>query len=74
MRTARTTDTSNLNWRTSSYSGNGHECVEVSDDLIKTDGLVPVRDSKNPSGPKLVFSGTAWSAFIRSGCARQLAV
>ncbi|UQI49682.1 DUF397 domain-containing protein (plasmid) [Streptomyces sp. HU2014] len=64
---------SNLNWRKSSYSGNGHECVEVSDDLIKSDGLVPVRDSKNPGGPKAVFSETAWSAFIQSGYAREFA-
>ncbi|MGK5543398.1 DUF397 domain-containing protein [Streptomyces sp. URMC 127] len=73
MRTACTIDTSNFNWRKSSYSGNGHECVEVSDDLIKPEGLVPVRDSKNPSGPKLVFLETAWSTFVRSGHARYLA-
>ncbi|KAB7835781.1 DUF397 domain-containing protein [Streptomyces mobaraensis] len=72
MRTARTTDTSDLNWRKSSHSGNGHECVEVSHDLIETDGLVPVRDSKTPSGPKVVFTQTAWSTFVRSGYARVI--
>ncbi|MFF2079244.1 DUF397 domain-containing protein [Kitasatospora sp. NPDC058162] len=27
-------------------------------------GLVPVRDSKDPHGPALVFSATAWAAFV----------
>ncbi|MFE7531761.1 DUF397 domain-containing protein [Kitasatospora sp. NPDC057542] len=27
-------------------------------------GLVPVRDSKDPNGPALVFPATAWRAFI----------
>ncbi|QKV95783.1 DUF397 domain-containing protein [Streptomyces sp. NA02950] len=27
-------------------------------------GAVPVRDSKQPDGPALVFSRNAWSAFI----------
>lgn len=34
-------------WRTSSYSSNGSNCVEVSDDLAA------VRDSKNVEGPTL---------------------
>lgn len=34
-------------WRTSRYSSNGTDCVEVSKDLA---GL---RDSKNPTGPAL---------------------
>ncbi|MFB7615617.1 MULTISPECIES: DUF397 domain-containing protein [unclassified Kitasatospora] len=27
-------------------------------------GLVPVRDSKDPSGPALTFTSTAWTAFL----------
>ncbi|MER7753144.1 DUF397 domain-containing protein [Kitasatospora sp. NPDC097643] len=27
-------------------------------------GAVPVRDSKDPCGPALVFSASAWGAFI----------
>ncbi|MFF0008033.1 DUF397 domain-containing protein [Streptomyces tibetensis] len=27
---------------------------------------VPVRDSKNPDGPVLVVTRSAWSAFVRS--------
>ncbi|MFI9329796.1 DUF397 domain-containing protein [Kitasatospora sp. NPDC052868] len=29
-------------------------------------GVVPVRDSKDPSGPALVFASAAWSAFLAS--------
>ncbi|MFI2611252.1 DUF397 domain-containing protein [Kitasatospora sp. NPDC018619] len=27
-------------------------------------GLVPVRDSKDPHGPRLAFSSPAWDAFL----------
>ncbi|MCG5441903.1 DUF397 domain-containing protein [Micromonospora sp. NIE79] len=47
-------------WRTSSRSGNG-ECVEVADNLP---GAVGVRDSKDPTGPVLVFAPAAWRAFV----------
>ncbi|MFI2188417.1 MULTISPECIES: DUF397 domain-containing protein [Streptomyces] len=50
------------NWRKSSYSNsNGGECIEIADNLP---ALVPVRDSKNPQGPALVFSATAWGSFV----------
>ncbi|MFJ6611129.1 DUF397 domain-containing protein [Streptomyces sp. NPDC091289] len=29
-------------------------------------GVVPVRDSKNPTGPALILPATAWAAFIDS--------
>ncbi|MCL7495355.1 DUF397 domain-containing protein [Streptomyces sp. MCA2] len=49
-------------WRKSSYtSGEGGNCVEVIDDLP---GIVPVRDSKDPHGPAIVFPTTAWSTFV----------
>lgn len=49
-------------WRKSSYSGaSGGDCLEVTD---MHPGIVPVRDSKNPDGPKLLFRATAWSAFV----------
>ncbi|MFJ9975745.1 DUF397 domain-containing protein [Streptomyces cyaneofuscatus] len=55
---------STAHWRSSSYSNtNGGECVQVSDDFP---GLVPVRDSKNPTGPALVLQAAAWSAFVSS--------
>ncbi|WP_019901296.1 DUF397 domain-containing protein [Salinispora arenicola] len=49
-------------WRKSSRSGgNGGQCVEVADNLS---GVVGVRDSKDPTGPALVFGPTAWRAFV----------
>ncbi|MFF4210956.1 DUF397 domain-containing protein [Streptomyces sp. NPDC001796] len=49
-------------WRKSTYSGNeGGSCIEVLDGY--TTG-VPVRDSKAPQGPALVFSSTGWSSFV----------
>ncbi|RXS58806.1 DUF397 domain-containing protein [Streptomyces sioyaensis] len=49
-------------WRKSSYSDGGEDnCVEVSDGFP---GVVPVRDSKNPTGGVLLFPATAWSGFI----------
>ncbi|MFF2117109.1 DUF397 domain-containing protein [Kitasatospora sp. NPDC058184] len=29
-------------------------------------GLVPVRDSKDPHGPALVFPAAAWEAFVKA--------
>jgi hypothetical protein len=49
-------------WRKSSYSsGNGGNCVEVARNLP---GAVAVRDSKNPDGPKLIFTPDEWHAFV----------
>ncbi|MFE4396988.1 MULTISPECIES: DUF397 domain-containing protein [Streptomycetaceae] len=49
-------------WRKSSYSGgNGGDCIEVAPGFP---GLVPVRDSKDPHGPALVFRAAAWEAFV----------
>ncbi|CAL9535576.1 DUF397 domain-containing protein [Streptomyces sp. enrichment culture] len=50
-------------WRTSSYSGsNGGDCVEVADNCPT--GAVPVRDSKDPSGPVVTVGAGAWQAFV----------
>jgi hypothetical protein len=46
-------------WRKSSYSGGGNNCVEVAAGPAE----VAVRDSKNPSGGELVFGPDAWTAF-----------
>ncbi|WP_406097283.1 DUF397 domain-containing protein [Streptomyces sp. NBC_01013] len=49
-------------WRKSSYSGStGGDCVEVADGCAAS---VPVRDSKNPSGPVLVVGTDAWRGFV----------
>ncbi|MEU5630808.1 DUF397 domain-containing protein [Streptomyces rishiriensis] len=49
-------------WHKSSYSaGDGGDCLEFAPGHPT---LVPVRDSKVPLGPKLVFRVEAWSAFV----------
>ncbi|MBB5936198.1 DUF397 domain-containing protein [Streptomyces zagrosensis] len=50
-------------WIKSSYSNNGGQCVEVAANLVSL-GTVPVRDSKDPSGPALAFEPEAWAAFV----------
>ncbi|WP_299530489.1 DUF397 domain-containing protein [uncultured Streptomyces sp.] len=49
-------------WRKSTHSGStGGECVEVAANLT---GIVPVRDSKNPTGPVVAVGADAWTAFV----------
>ncbi|MEV0262730.1 DUF397 domain-containing protein [Streptomyces sp. NPDC050617] len=51
-------------WVRSSYSGpEGGQCVEWAPGAV-AHGVVPVRDSKDPSGPVLTVSPAAWAAFI----------
>ncbi|WP_078970387.1 DUF397 domain-containing protein [Streptomyces natalensis] len=51
-------------WIKSSYSSSsGGECVEFSRSFAVS-GLVPVRDSKDPSGTALTISADAWSSFV----------
>ncbi|MFF3766161.1 DUF397 domain-containing protein [Streptomyces sp. NPDC001922] len=55
-------DLSGADWRKSSHSNQaGGNCVEVT---IGFPGLVPVRDSKAPEGPVLVFTVESWTGFI----------
>ncbi|MEW2059618.1 DUF397 domain-containing protein [Streptomyces sp. NPDC007002] len=51
-------------WFTSSYSNNGGQCVEVATNLAAPHGIVPVRDSKNVTGPALSLRADAFSAFV----------
>ncbi|MFI9258944.1 DUF397 domain-containing protein [Streptomyces sioyaensis] len=49
-------------WRKSSYSdGGANNCVEIADG---SPGAVPVRDSKSPEGPVLLFPAVAWVGFV----------
>lgn len=53
---------STATWIKSSYSGSdGGNCVEVAPGFP---GLVPVRDSKVPDGPALVFDRQARHSFV----------
>ncbi len=63
-------DLTSAAWRKSSFSGgNGGACVEVAIVPGGTgggDGAVALRDSKNPSGPALLFSPDEWREFTRA--------
>jgi len=62
-------DLSRLAWRKATRSSsNGGNCVEVARNLP---GIVAVRDSKNPDGPKLVIPAADWQAFTASVKAGQ---
>ena len=54
-------DLSRAVWRKSTRSNNGGACVEVATNLP---GIVTVRDSKHPDGPKLIVSPGTWQAFV----------
>ncbi|MYV89640.1 DUF397 domain-containing protein, partial [Streptomyces sp. SID1034] len=43
---------------------NGGSCVEVAGNLVASRGTVPVRDSKDRSGPILDVPAGAFSAFV----------
>ncbi|MFD3485088.1 DUF397 domain-containing protein [Streptomyces sp. NPDC058665] len=48
-------------WRKSSYSGGSNgSCLEVADGHP----VIPVRDSKFPQGPALVFASHGWTSFV----------
>ncbi|MDG4828998.1 DUF397 domain-containing protein [Solwaraspora sp. WMMD1047] len=55
-----TPDLANASWRKSSRSSGDGQCTEVA---VLGDA-VGVRDSKDPAGPALRFSPTAWTAFV----------
>ena len=49
-----------MDWRTSSFSGSGGNCVQVRQDLAA------LRDSKNPTGPALATDLSRLLATIKS--------
>jgi hypothetical protein len=53
-------DLSGATWYKSSYSNHRAECVEIA----AVAGSIATRDSKNPSGPALLFPATEWAAFV----------
>ncbi|MGW9635426.1 DUF397 domain-containing protein [Nocardiopsis alba] len=52
--------THTLNFRKSSYSGRGDNCVEVADIL----GTSAIRDTKRRSDGHLPFPSNEWAAFL----------
>lgn len=55
-----TADFSDATWRTSSYSGDTGNCVQVA----VTAPAVGVRDSKRPRAGILAFPAPAWTRFL----------
>lgn len=56
-------DLNDLRWRKASRSAsNGGECVE----LASAPGVVAVRDSKDPDGPKLLVGRDEFAALVAS--------
>jgi hypothetical protein len=47
-------------WRKATRSGGNGNCVEAAFNL---NGIVAVRDSKDPAGPAIVVKPAAWSTF-----------
>lgn len=59
---SRSADLAGLDWRKSSHSGGGNDCVEVA--FIGTD--TAVRDSKNPAGGALLVSRREWLSLLEA--------
>ncbi|KWW99506.1 regulator [Carbonactinospora thermoautotrophica] len=55
-------DLSRAQWRKSSRSGTETNCVEVA----FVQDRVATRDSKNPTGPVLLFDREAWAGFLQA--------
>ncbi|MGY4098650.1 DUF397 domain-containing protein [Nocardia sp. R16R-3T] len=55
-----TIDLTGAAWFKSSRSANAGECVEAA--WLEA-GHVGIRDSKNPTGPALIFTPAEWDAF-----------
>ncbi|WP_433057969.1 DUF397 domain-containing protein [Dactylosporangium sp. CS-033363] len=53
-------DWTTATWRKSRRSGGDGECVE----WARLAGLIGVRDSRDPAGPRLVFTAADWRAFV----------
>ena len=56
-------DLAGLTWRKSTRSGgDGGDCVEAAKTPLR---MIAVRDSKNPTGPTLVFTTAEWRMFLQ---------
>ncbi|MFJ2903010.1 DUF397 domain-containing protein [Streptomyces sp. NPDC087212] len=52
-------------WLSSTYSGNnGGECVQWAPEHAQATGVVLVRDSKTPAGPRLSLTANSFAALV----------
>ncbi|MER7708471.1 DUF397 domain-containing protein [Kitasatospora sp. NPDC097605] len=51
-----------VQWKKARASDPNDNCVECGE----LEGAIMVRDSKDPHGPALAFTGDAWQAFVAS--------
>ncbi|WP_282796927.1 DUF397 domain-containing protein [Streptomyces sp. CC224B] len=58
----------NAHWVSSSYSSGEGQCVEIA----AVPGAVAARDSKDRTGPVIVFAREGWDSFIRGLTAHGL--
>jgi Domain of unknown function (DUF397) len=59
-------DLSRATWRTSSRSANGGNCVEITWAACPGGRVIAIRDSKDRSGPVLLFTPSQWRPFAAS--------
>ncbi|MEU6854870.1 DUF397 domain-containing protein [Actinacidiphila alni] len=52
-----------VTWRRSSHSTAANNCVETA---ALTAGLLAVRDSKDVTGPALLFPAASWAHFVHA--------
>ncbi|MEV5319097.1 DUF397 domain-containing protein [Streptomyces sp. NPDC052687] len=62
MTTISNASAAGFTWTKSTFSGNQGDCVEVAHGAIPA--ALPVRDSKRPAGPAVVFADATWGAFV----------
>ncbi|CAL9482172.1 DUF397 domain-containing protein [Streptomyces sp. enrichment culture] len=59
----------NLDWQKSTHSGDGSNCVEIA----SSPDAILVRDSKAPTGSRLAFPRTVWTAFLHHASESRVA-
>lgn len=62
MTTISNSAATGFTWTKSTFSGSNGDCLEVAHGAVPA--ALPVRDSKRPAGPAVVFGDTTWGVFV----------